>query len=74
MLTFFKIDNNLRLDGVVINDFAEAPAAVQAIITCSHGFEFRASGNQFWISFNESVYGLFVHNKLQMLFFLGRKR
>ena len=62
VFTIFKVDDQAVVGCVIVHDFAETPAAVQAVVAGHHGFEFRTVRNQFRILFDESVYGLFIHN------------
>ena len=62
LLTILKVDDQTVVRSFVVDDFTETPTAVQAVITRYHGFELRAVRKQFRILFDESIYGLFIHN------------
>ena len=67
-LSFFKIDDDFSFRRVVVDNFTETPAAMQAIIARRHGFKLRSVRSKLWIFLYKSVYCLFVHNGLRMLF------
>ena len=62
LLTILKVDDQTVVCSVIVYDFTETPTAVQTVVTRHHGFKLRTVRKQFRILFDESIYGLFIHN------------